>query len=263
MTAGEPVTAIVLAGERAGGSALARAEGVAAGVLTDVAGSTCIERVVAALRASRSVGGGLLVGPAAPLPDEDARLHALLETGDYDWLAPAAGPSASAAAALDRLDRFPLLLTAGDHALLTPETIDAFCAAALDRAADVVVGLVPHARVHGAFPQSRRTVLAFSDGHWCGANLFLLARSRARLALEFWRRLERDRKRPWKLAAHLGATTLARYLAGRLARDEAFRIVSARCGAEIDCVPIDDPRAAVDVDSEADLALARQVLSDG
>ncbi len=255
--------AVVLAGERPGGNALARSLGLAAGVLAEVGGATCLERVVAALRASHAIAGGVLVGPGAPLPQTDARVRALLDRGDFEWLAPADGPSASALAGVEKLDEVPLLLTAGDHALLTPAIVDAFCTAAGESEADFVVGLVPYGTVQRAFPASRRTRLRFSDATWCGSNLFLLRTALARRALAFWRACEAQRKRPWRLAARIGPAVLLRYLAGRLSTAQAFAALSARSGAAIGFVCLEHARAAVDVDSAADLALAREVVGHG
>ncbi|MCB1748523.1 MAG: NTP transferase domain-containing protein [Gammaproteobacteria bacterium] len=253
--------AVVLAGERPGGNALARSHDVAAGVLVEVLGRPCLARVLDALRASDRVGGGVVVGPRREVVDGDAALRALLEAGDFRWLPPADGPSASAMAGVAALARWPVLLTAGDHALLTPAIVDDFCTRADRLAADVVIGLVPWARVRAAWPESRRTLLRFADGACCGSNLFLLRSARATAVLDFWRAVERERKRPWRIARALGAGTLLRYLGGRLERAEAFARLSAQAGAEVACITIDEPRAAVDVDSAADHALAERILA--
>lgn len=256
------LSAIVLAGERPGGNALARAHGVPAGVLVEVAGQSCIARVLQALRASDSVAGGLLVGPRPEVLAARPDLARLLAAGDFTWVAPADGPSRSAHDAARALARFPLLLTAGDHALLTPALIDDFCARARAVDADLVIGLVAHARVVAAWPDSRRTVLRFRDGPCCGANLYLLRTARALGALRFWQAVEGDRKRPWRVARRLGWLALVRYLAGRLTRAQACALLSSRAQATVATILLDDPRAAVDVDSCADLALAERILRD-
>ena len=252
--------AIVLAGERPGGNALARELNVPAGVLVEVAGLTCVERVIAALRASERIAGGLLVGPVQSVIDDTPLFETLLRTGDFTWRAPASGPSASALDAAQALARFPVLLTAADHALLTADLIDDFCTRAERVAADFVVGLVPHALVRAAWPASRRTVLRFNDVACCGANLYLLRTRRAQAALGFWQDVEAERKRPWRIARRLGAGTLARYMVGQLDRTAAFAALTQAAGAHIGWVMIDNPRAAIDVDSNADRALAEHIL---
>lgn len=251
---------VVLAGERPGGSPLALAMGVAAGVLVDVAGQTAIERVFAALRASNCTADGLLCGPLQSIVADSAHLQSLLAPGDIRWLAPAAGPAASAVAALEQLDSYPALLTTADHALLTGAMIDAFCERALAQDADFVVGLVPYDCVRAAFPASKRTVLRFTDGGYCGSNLFCVRSERGLKALLFWRQVESLRKRPWKIARHLGLFTLLRYQLGRLRSADAFALLSRKAGCTLAFVELPLARAAVDVDSVADRELAEQLL---
>ena len=256
-----PWPAIVLAGERPGGNALARQHQLPASVLVPVAGKACLARVITTLRASSCIDGGLLVGPSADIVKDNDILSELLAIGDFRWLEPMRGPSASALRAAGALGKYPVLVTTGDHALLETAVLDRFCTAASNSEADFVVGLVPHALVRGRFPDSRRTVLRFRDGAWCGSNLFLLRTHAGRHALEFWQALEADRKRPWRMASRLGAGLLLRFVSGSLSLADALATLSARSGCRIAHVAVESARAAVDVDSSADLALAEQVLS--
>ncbi len=254
--------AIVLAGERPGGNALARALELPAAVLAPLAGRPCLARVVDALLDSTAVGSVTLCGPAGPIARDDATVRSLVEHPQVDWLAPAAGPSSSAIAGTRNRD-FPLLLTSGDHGLLTPAIVDDFCSrAAAHGDADLVVGLVPHQQVAAAFPDSRRTLLRFADGARCGSNLFALLTPASLRALTLWQAMEADRKRPWKVVRRLGTGTLLRYLLGRLSADGAFAVLSRRAGCRVRWVTVEAARAAVDVDSEADWQLADRLLRD-
>lgn len=255
--------AVVLAGERPGGGVLARDLNLPAGVLAPLAGRPCLLRVVDALDDTPRVAGLTLCGPDRAVFERSPALAGLLRRADLRWLPPQAGPAASAAAAVAAAARYPVLLTSGDHGLLSAAMIDGFCErarAAADRGADVVVGLVPFDAVRTAFPESRRTVLRFADGGLCGSNLFALFGSAAQNALEFWSGLEADRKRPWRIARRLGPAVLARYLLGRLPVDHAFAVLSRRARCRIRWVPLPWPRAAVDVDSAADWRLADRLL---
>lgn len=251
--------AIVLAGERPGGSPLGRELMVPASVLAPVGGRASVVRVVDALRACYWVDGGILCGPERSVVDNSEVLERLLSTGDFRWLAPQPGPAASALAALAELNR-PVLLTTGDHALLATSTLDEFCMRALENPHDAVVGLVPYASVRRDFPESRRTVLKFADGAFCGSNLFAILSGRGERAPQFWRKLESDRKRPWKMARKLGWATLFRYTARRLTLDDAMAVLSERAQCAIGYILLDDARAAVDVDTMADWRLANHIL---
>ncbi len=251
--------AIVLAGERPGGGTLARALELPSGVLAPLAGRPCIQHVVDALREASCVGTLVLCGPARDVVDGSQALRSLVAAADVVWREPARGPAASAlAAAAD--SPFPQLLTSGDHGLLQADIVDAFCLSSSTVNADLVVGLVPHAKVSDAFPESRRTVLRFADGGYCGSNLFALRTPESIRALTFWRSVEADRKRPWRIARRLGFTPLMRYLTGRLRIDAAFDELSRVAGCRVGWVEVCAARAAVDVDSEADWRLAEKIL---
>ena len=257
------IGAIVLAGERRGTNELAIAQNKPAGVLVAVAGKSCIEYVVGALRASAVVRGGVIVGPSAAITETNTVMQALIAAGDFQWVEPAIGPSASALRALDRMNRYPALLTAGDHPLLEPLVIDEFCAQAAQTTADFIIGLVPQDIVRSAFPESRRTVLRFSDGAFCGSNLFLVKNERGKSALLLWTRLEANRKRPWRIAHQLGWRTMLKYLRRKLSVRDVCRILSQAGGCSVEFCPVNSARAAVDVDSSDDLRLAERILING
>ncbi|MEO0973123.1 MAG: hypothetical protein AAFX85_08500, partial [Pseudomonadota bacterium] len=66
-----PRTAVVLAGEREGGNALARAHGVASALLLDLAGRPLIDWSLTAVTQS-AVERTVLVGPSETLADHEA-----------------------------------------------------------------------------------------------------------------------------------------------------------------------------------------------
>jgi molybdopterin-guanine dinucleotide biosynthesis protein A len=253
--------AVVLAGERPGGSDFSRELGLAASVLVDVAGKSALARVIEALEASESLGSGVLCGPTEDIYLENPEFRQILQGTAFSWMQPKTGPSASALAAIKQLNRFPTLLTAGDHALLTAGLVDDFCARALELDVDVVVGLTPYSMVRAAFPESKRTVLKFSNGEFCGTNLFAVLNREGMAGPAFWSHLEADRKRPWRMARKGGLGVLLKYLFGRLSLESALGSLSQAMGCRLGYVLIDSPRAAVDVDSVADRDLAVKILA--
>src|SRR5690606_26237318 len=126
--------------------------------------------------------------------------------------------------------------------------------------ADVRAGVCPRATVESAGNPARRTWLRFADGAVSGANLFALATPRARGAVELWRTVEAERKRPWRMAWAIGPGVLARYLAGRLDRAAAARALGRAAGCTAALALIDHPDAAHDVDKPDDLAFAARRL---
>lgn len=254
-------SAVVLAGERPGGSPLARELGLKASVLVDVAGKPALQRVMDALVAATEVSGGVLCGPDAKVWQDAPEFARILAGTPFRWLEPESGPSASAIRAVRSLDHYPVLLTTGDHALLTPGLVDQFCREALAAGGDVVAGLTPYAVVRAAYPQSRRTVQTYSDDSYCGTNLFAVLTPGGLRALEFWKSVEADRKQPWKIARKLGTGFLLRCAVRQVSLEQALQHLSLRCGCAVRHVRIETARAAVDVDTVADRDLAQSILA--
>lgn len=255
------IPAIVLAGERPGGNALAQQFDLPAGVLVEVAGKPCITRVIETLSAASSIDGGLICGPDPATRATSPVIRDILERTQFTWLPPSDGPVESALQSLEEQPERPTLLTAADHALLTPEIVDTFCGLTQLVEADFIVGLVPYEVVRDAFPESKRTVLRFADGAYCGSNLFMVRTNAGANLLRFWQDIARHRKKPWRMASQIGFGTLAAYLSRRLTLAETLDRISDRAGCRVAHVEILNPRAAVDVDSVADHTLAEKILS--
>jgi GTP:adenosylcobinamide-phosphate guanylyltransferase len=252
MTTRFPAVALVLAGSRPGApDPVALAERTTHKALVEVGGAPMLARVVAALRAA---GSGTVVVSAS-----DPHVVALAHELGCTVVAPGPGPSASVAAAFARFGA-PMIVTTADHALLQPRWIRDFVADTPDDA-DVAVLLAHRHAVEEALPGTRRTYLKLADGGWSGCNVFLLATARAGIAIATWSAVEADRKRPWRIAARLGAGTLWRYVLGRLAMAAAIARLGQRIGIEARAVTARDGLAAVDVDKPGDLAQVRALLT--
>ena len=253
---GIATSVIVLAADRGPGDPLAVDAGVPGKVLVEIAGKTMLTRVM------ETVSSFITHGDLAVVCRDDPAYARAADVGrDFQRIDPASGPAASTVAALDRIDPFtPVLLVTGDHPLLQPAWLDQFVSRAAASGADAVVGLVDHASIAAAFPQSRRTRYRFSDISVCGTNLFYFAGLPGRQVVEQWRVFETHRKKPWKIVGRLGPWNLLRYLAGRLSLAEAMDALSRRMGLRLAAVMLDAPEAAVDVDSQADLELVTRLI---
>ena len=123
-----PLTALVLAGTRAGGDPLATLAGVTHKALIEVGGRTMIERVVGALAALPQVGRIVVAIERPELLDGLPGLQPSACAKPLVTMAPEAGPSATLAVALAR-EGVPLLVTTADHALLQTGWVEEFLAA--------------------------------------------------------------------------------------------------------------------------------------
>jgi len=254
--------AVVLAADRGRADPVAAAAGVAAKCLTPVEGVPMVVRVVRALQGSACIDTIMLCGPAAGILQEAPELRQLVDGERVRWIAPLGSPSASTAAALEALpeDR-PVLLTTGDHPLLRPEMVRHFLDQAKAGGFDVAVALAPHDIVQRAYPRTRRTVLKFSDGHYCGCNLFAFLSPRGRGMVPLWRKVEDQRKRPVRVIGLVGWIAMLLYALGILSLAGAMRRISRQTGLAAGAVAMPFAEAAIDVDSAADLDLARAIAA--
>ncbi|MGN6269328.1 MAG: nucleotidyltransferase family protein [Sphingomonas sp.] len=243
--------ALVLAGSRGGADPLATYAGVSDKALIEIVGETMLAHVIAALRQAGAERIAVSASSQA-VADQAAALGA-------EPLAAAPGPSRSAADGLARLGA-PLLVTTADHALLAPTWIRDFLSDA-PADADVAALLARRNLIEAAASATRRTYLRFADGDWSGCNLFLLATPRAVAAIDLWRAVEADRKRPWRIVRRLGPGLLLRYLLRRLTLAEAVAHLGRTAGITAAIVPARDGRAAIDVDKPADLDLVRALIA--
>jgi CTP:molybdopterin cytidylyltransferase MocA len=249
-------TALVLAGSRGLGDPVARHCGVKHKCLAPVHGTPMLARVLATLAASASIER-VFVSLADP-----ALLESLPATGGERALPSGATPSTSVLQALEAMpDALPLLVTTADHPLLSPAMVEGFCRAARSSGADLVAGLTAASVIRAAYPDAQRTYLRFADGGYSGANLFALLTPPSRHAVAFWRRVEQERKRPWRLVRAFGLRPLLAYLLGRLTLDGAMSRASEVIGARVEAVRLPFAEAAIDVDKPADLALVEAILS--
>jgi CTP:molybdopterin cytidylyltransferase MocA len=258
------LAAIVLAGDRGPVDPVATAAGVAAKCLATVGGTPMAVRVLRALEASGCVEHVVLCGPAAPALSASPELGALVAGSGATWRPPEATPSLSAAAALAAVpDTLSVLLTTGDHALLTPDMVRHFVGRARTSGADVAVALAPHALVRARHPGTRRTLLAFRDGRFCACNLFAFLTPRGRDMARLWRQVEAERKRPLRVIGFVGWDAVALYALGLLSLDGALGRLARRTGIRGHVVSMPFADAAIDVDSVADLELARAIAAGG
>lgn len=243
-------SALVLAGSRGDGDSVAMAEAIAHKVLALAGGVPLLSRVLSALRAA----GIERIAVSADHPEVTALALSL----GAEVVEPDTGPSGSVSNAFALLGA-PMLIATGDHALLQSEWVRDFLADTPEDS-DVALLLARRDLVEKALPGTRRTWLSFADGDWSGCNLFLMATPQAIAAIETWKAVEADRKRPWRIAARLGVGMLLSYLVGRLSLAEAISRLGDRVGVRASSVAARDGLAAVDVDKPQDLADVRRIL---
>jgi GTP:adenosylcobinamide-phosphate guanylyltransferase len=257
----ERFTALVLAARRDGVDPVAAAGQCSHKGLVPMGGQAMLARVLSALVASRSVGALAISidDPAALMAAPD--IAALIEAHDIALIDSAESPSLSVAQAIDSLAQpWPVLVTTSDVPLLRAEMVDHFCSQARQSKADIAVGLASDTVVFEAYPDAQRTFLRFRGGRYTGCNLFAAMTPRSLDAVAFWRRIEQDRKHPWRLFKGFGALAIMRFLAGGATLEAGFAAASRRLGLTAAAVAMPFADAAIDVDTPAHMKLVENII---
>ena len=249
------IPAIVLAGSRPGPDPLLTGTGVSTKALLPIAGQAMLVHVVRALR------GSPLIGPITILAQNSAALAAepgLAGFADLHFADSGQGISSSLSAALPPGDD-PLLVTTADNVLLTAAMVGDFLAGAAD--SDVAVAMVERAVLLARYPGSQRTWLKFRGGWWSGANMFYLRGRRVLPLLDFWGRIERDRKKGLKIIAAFGPWLLIGALLRLFTIQQGAARAGLRFGLKAKVVPMAQAEACIDADKPADIVLIEQIFA--
>ena len=251
----ELIPAIVLAGSRPGSDPLLTGTNVSTKALLPIAGQPMLVHVVKALRASPEVG------PITILAQNSAELSTapgLAGLADLRFADSGQGISSSLAAALPPGDD-RLLVTTADNVLLTPAMVAEFLGTAKD--SDVAVAMVERDVLLARYPESKRTWLKFRGGWWSGANMFRLRGRRVLPLLDFWGRIERDRKKGLKIIAAFGPWLLVGALLRLFTIHQGVARAGLRFGLNAKVVPMFDPEACIDADKPADIELIEAIFA--
>lgn len=255
------ICALVLAGSRAGErDPVALAAGVTHKALAPIAGVPMLERVLQALADCPLVGQIVVATEITTRLAELPTLRALASAKRLLLCASQPSLSLSVAAVFEERGP-PLLVTTADHPLLEAEMVSEFLTAARASGGDVAIGLVDQRLIEAAAPASRRTYLRFRDLAVSGANLFFFASPAALAAIRFWRRVEAERKRPWRIAAAFGPGLLLGYALRRFDLAAACARAGRRIGVQVTPVLLSRAEAAIDVDRPEHLALAERFIA--
>jgi GTP:adenosylcobinamide-phosphate guanylyltransferase len=228
--------------------------------LVPLVGRAMLSHVVETLHHSKAVERIIVCGLGSAL-HENRELDSLLQSYDVKVFDGLATPSASVVHVLERTpDCLPLLITTGDHPLLTPDIVDDFCQKSLASDYDVTAAVVPADLVRRAFPDSNRTYLRFRERAYSGCNLFALLTPAGFGAPAWWARIEQQRKRPWRMVMMLGPAVLARFAFGRLSLATIEKYASRKMGLKATAIVMSQPEAGYDVDTVDHLKVADAVL---
>lgn len=260
MEHGDKVTAMILAGKRAGAlDPLAARAGVAQKALVPVNGVPMIERVVRQVAACRRVGAIRIVAHGFEEISRLPFIAALIAKGRISLVDARFNLVDSVIAGSEGAD-FPILVTTADNCLVTPEGYDEFISGCLAAEAEGAAGLARKEDVQAADPQGQQRFYQFRDGGYSNCNLYWLGSARAVRAAEIWREGGQFVKFPRRIIKAFGLRNLVRFMLGNGTREKLFGQISRRFGLRLVPVVLSDGHYAIDVDNETTFAVTEKIL---
>ena len=243
--------AVILAAGRGPDDPMAKAFGVAHKCTLPLHGKPMLEWVLLALRKTK------IHKPFVVVIDDAS---VLAQMKDIEILPAKFSAPASAIAAIEHVESYPILVTTADHPLLTPEMINFMLKQAEANGADVSVGLATAETINAEYPETKRTYFNLGGTRVSGCNLFAITSSKGLKMFERWQHLERNRKKPWKLVAAFGLRPILWFALGVLTPERAFGYMSQQLGLKVAPVFLPFAEAAIDVDKPSDHSLAENIL---
>lgn len=259
MSADQLIDVVVLAGSRPGADPLLTESGVATKALLPVGGRPMLLYVTAALRASPAIGRIIILAQGSAALAADARLAGLVADPKVVFADSGAGISTSLAHVVTGATA-PLLVTTADNVLLTPAMVEEFLAGSCG--SDVAVAMVARDTLVARYPGSRRTWLKFRGGWWSGANLFRFGGRQVLPLLDFWSRIEQDRKKGLRIVAAFGPALLAAALFRTITIQQGVQRAARRFGLrDARVIAMPQAEACIDADKPDDILLIETILA--
>ncbi len=255
-------TVILLAGDRPA-DVLAQLSPGKRKALLPLLGRPMILYVLETLLAAKHIGDIVIVANTVADIQNNSDVQAAIAPSAhrFSFREGATSPATSVLKTMEE-QRFEgaVLVTTADNPLLTPATLDAFCAGVPDDV-DAAVGLARETEIRASFPHVRRTYIRLGGEGYSGCNLFALTPGAGPKAARAWSEVEGRRKKPWQLILHFGVWTLLRAVTGFLDLEGALRAVSRAMGLKAKAIVLTDPVAAMDVDRPDHIPIAESVLA--
>ena len=257
------LTALVLAGRRAGTDDPLASLGVAQKGLIKIAERPMLYYVLRTLQSVPSISQILISAPDDAQNDIKAVADSVFDGLPPRWqfVDPKPSPSQSIAATLKNgAAQQEFIVTTSDHPLLNPMMIDQFLSAIDKDKINAAAACVTRDVYEEKFPGTRRTFIQLNDFKFSGANLFWFRGAETLPLLQFWQRLEHNRKHPFKMAAEIGFKVGAKYLFGALTKKDVIERIGQKTKTAIELIPLSEAEAAIDVDKLEDVKLVEEII---
>ena len=255
-----PITAIVLAGQRAGVvNPLAERAGVSHKCLVPICGRPLIDHVLQALASASNISE-IVISVEEDAKSGLAPIIAAHQRADLPIrCTPAAtGIVDSVLAAAEGRDG-PFLVTTADNVMLDTSAIDTVRAELAQ--ADAVFALATDKAVLSAHPDGQRNFYRFRDASYANCNIYGLADRAALRAAEIFREGGQFQANPGRMIRAFGLSNILLMRFGLITLPAALKRVSRKLSFTLRAAHFTNGALAIDVDNERTYAVCEQLLA--
>lgn len=232
--------------------------------LIDMGGRSMLERVIAALQASRFIEDVLVVGideqlaadkglsferPVYFLPDQGGMVSNML--AGCAWFLE------------NRPGTETILGCSADIPTITGEVVDEFIEACRPWDKGVYYNFVTRSRLEGRFPHSKRTYSHLGEIEAAGGDMVMARLDVAVKNRELLESLTGARKQPWRIASVVGLRMLIKFLFQRVTIPDIEATATRVLGTPVQIILDGPPELAMDADKPFQIEMLRAEFSRG
>lgn len=259
--AGRPAALILAAARRGVEDSVAKLQDKSHKCLVEIDGVAMLERVVAALDESGTIGRILISIERKDLLRATPRLAHWLDQGRIEFFESCTTLADSVLAVAGRApDALPLVVTTGDNVLHTPELVREFVTRFLAGKGDAAVAFTREETVDVDCPEVKLNYHRLKDGGWSACNLYGLRNARALGAAEIFRGGGQFGKRHWRILKAFGIMPFLLYKLKAATLADLVARTGRNLGVAGDLIELPWFYGPIDVDNPQFFRIAEDIL---
>lgn len=255
-------TALVLAASRKGpGDAVAQIQNKSHKCLVSLNGTAMIERVIQTVVDTKAVSRIFVSVEDPAILREVPKVAAWLDSGVIMPVQSLGNLAESVFSAVKEIpDPYPLIITAGDNALHTPDMLEHFCAEMSKSDADAFIAMTQAQLILDKYPEGARAFHRLKDGAYSSCNLYGVTNDKGVNGAKPFATGGQFGKKPMRIAKGFGLFSLILYKLQWLTLDGVAKRISKAIKAKTDAVLMPWAEGPIDVDNPKDYALVTKIL---
>ncbi|MBL8644668.1 MAG: nucleotidyltransferase family protein [Rhodospirillaceae bacterium] len=255
-------TALILAASRRGAQdPVAQIQGLSHKCLVTLNGTPMVQRVIDCLRGAKHISRIFVSIEDPAILRTIPAVAAMLDKGEIATVPSEGNLAQSVYKAVAEIDSpFPLVVSAGDNALHTPEMIDHFCGEVAASEADVYVAMTRAQLILDKYPGGQRAFHRLRDEAYSSCNLYCLKTPDGVKAAEAFATGGQFGKKPERIINAFGIWAFILYKLRLVTLDGVMRQISRAMNVTVRKALIPWAEGPIDVDNAKDYALVTQIL---